>query len=147
MPDNSVTLIPHLCCRNAPEAIAFYEKAFGAEAICVLNDPDGKVMHSALNLGGAVVYLVEEYPECGGKSPQALGGTPVSLHLQVADCDAFFQRAVDAGCEVKMPLQEMFWGDRFGMVEDPFGHRWSIATTVRQVSMDDIKAQMCAVEA
>ena len=130
----TTTIIPHLTCRDAHAAIEFYKKAFGAEAPCVVETPDGRVMHAALAIGGASVYLVEE---CGGTSPQALGGSPVTMHMQVGDCDAVFARAVEAGCAVAMPLEDVFWGDRFGMVVDPFGHRWSIATTQRLVSPEE----------
>ena len=142
MSELTFKLIPHLACRNAAEAAKFYEKAFGAQVMCILNTPDGKVMHGAIKVGGNDIYLVDEFPDHGCVSPLALGNTPVTLHLQVDDCDAVFNRAVEAGCTVKMPLQEMFWGDRYGHITDPYGHNWSIATTVKQVSMDDIQAAM-----
>ncbi|MEZ0325189.1 MAG: VOC family protein [Fimbriimonas sp.] len=142
MQTNQTTLIPHLACRNAIDAVEFYQTAFGAEALCVLQTPDGRLMHGALKIGGSSLYLVDEFPECGGTSPQALGGSPVTMHLQVSDCDAVFQRAVEAGCEVVMPVDEMFWGDRYGMVTDPFGHKWSIATTVREVSPEEMAKAM-----
>jgi PhnB protein len=135
-------LIPHIICQNAAEAVEFYKKAFGAEPLGVFTMPDGKVMHGAINIDGVTIYLVDEFPEMGAKSPKTLGGSPVTLHLQVADCDAVFQRAVDAGAEVRMPLQEMFWGDRYGQLTDPYGHTWSIATTVRQVGPDELQAAM-----
>lgn len=134
----TTTLTPHLCCRNAIEAVAFYQKAFGAEPVGVQQVPDGRVLHAALDIDGAVVYLVDVFPEHGGRSPLELGGSPVTLHLQVPDCDAVFGRAVEAGCRVIMPLEDMFWGDRYGMVADPYGHQWSVATTVRQVSPEEI---------
>jgi len=135
----TTTLTPYLCCRNAAEAIEFYRKAFGAEPMMTLRLPDGRIMHAALELNGAHFMLAEEFPEYGGSSPQALGGTPVALHLNVPDCDAVFQRAVDAGCQVRMPLQDMFWGDRYGLVVDPYGHQWSIATHQRQVSVEEMQ--------
>jgi len=135
-------LIPHIACKNAMEAIEFYKKAFGAEAPCVITSPDGRVMHAGLYIDGAPIYVVDEFPEHGGKSPQTLGGTPVTLHLQVADCDSVYKRAVEAGCHVAMPLQDMFWGDRYGLVVDPYGHQWSIATTIRQVEMEEVQAAM-----
>ena len=139
MPDSTTTLIPHLTCRNAYAAIEFYGKAFGAETLGVMPDPQGRVMHAALNIRGATIYLVEEMPEHGGTSPQALGGSPIRLHLQVPDCDAVFNRAVGAGCEVQMPLEDMFWGDRYGMLLDPYGHKWSVATTVRRLSPEEMQ--------
>ncbi len=136
------TLIPHISCRNAVEAVEFYKKAFGAEIPMQMNTPDGRVMHASVVIDGATLYLCDEFPEHGGKSPQMLGGSPVTLHLQVADCDAVFGRAVEAGCEVVMPLGDMFWGDRYGLVRDPFGHSWSIATTVREMSPEQMAAAM-----
>ena len=132
------TVTPHLSCRNAAEAVEFYQKAFGAEPHMTLPTPDGRLMHAQMTIDGAPFFLVDEFPEFGGQSPQSLGGSPVTIHLAVPDCDAVFQRAVDAGCEVKMPLADMFWGDRYGIVEDPYGHKWSIATTQRQVSREEI---------
>lgn len=142
MSETTTTLIPHLCCRNASEAVEFYQKAFGAEVLGVHNLPDGRVMHGALSINGAVFYLCDEFPEHGSRSPLSLGDTPINLHLQVQDCDAVFQRAVEAGCEVSMPLADMFWGDRYGIVSDPFGHKWSVATTVRQVSPEEMQQVM-----
>ncbi|MBC8102031.1 MAG: hypothetical protein H7Z41_05525 [Cytophagales bacterium] len=92
-------------------------------------------------LGDFDLFLADEFPEHGGKSSRALGGSPVTLHLQVTDCDAVFQNAVTAGCQVVMPLKEMFWGDRYGLAADPYGHKWSIATTVRQVSPEEMGRQ------
>lgn len=138
----TTTLIPHIACRNANEAIEFYQKAFGAEPMGVHRVPDGRVMHAALSVDGAIFFLTEEMPEYGCVSPLGLGNTPVTLHLQVSDCDAVFQRAVDAGCQVVMPLEDQFWGDRYGLVADPYGHKWSIATTVRQVSPEELEQAM-----
>jgi uncharacterized glyoxalase superfamily protein PhnB len=142
MQNNQTTLIPHLACRNAAEAVEFYKKAFGAEAPCVMQLPDGRLMHAAVSIRGATFYLADEFPECGGKSPQSLGGSPVSLHLQVPDCEEVFARAVEAGCTVTMPLADMFWGDRYGMVTDPYGHNWSIATTVKELSPEEMQKAM-----
>ncbi|HSI36739.1 MAG: VOC family protein [Phycisphaerae bacterium] len=136
----SVTVTPHIACRDAAKALEFYQKAFGAEVLCAHKMPDGKIMHSAINIRGATVFVVDEFPDCGGKSPQALGGTPVTLHLQVPDVDATFKRAVDAGATVRMPVADMFWGDRYGIVIDPFGHQWSVATTIRKVSAEELQA-------
>jgi PhnB protein len=122
------SLSPHLVCRDAVKAIAFYKAAFGAKELIVLPAPDGKIMHACLAINGSSVMLVDENVGCGAPSPLHLGGTPVTLHLVVDDADAAAQRAVDAGAAVVMPVADQFWGDRYGMVEDPFGHRWSIAT-------------------
>jgi uncharacterized glyoxalase superfamily protein PhnB len=97
-------------------------------------------MHSALSFEGAMVFVCDEFPEHGGTSPQALGGSPVTIHLQVSDADAIFNQAVAAGCTVKMPLADMFWGDRYGCVSDPYGHQWSVGTTIREVPPEELKA-------
>ena len=141
-PTKETALIPHLTCHNAAEAVEFYGKAFGAEPISVLRMPDGQVMHAALQVGGAIFYLVDEFPDYGRLGPKGLGGSSVTLHLQVADCDAVFARAIDAGCEPRMPLEDMFWGDRYGMVIDPYGHLWSMATTLRRVSPEEMQQAM-----
>lgn len=140
MSETKTTLTPHIACRNAAEAAEFYQKAFGAQLLGLHKTPDGKVMHGALSIDGATFFLVDEFPDYNAHSPQGLGGSPVTLHLQVADCDAVFQRAVDAGCTVRMPLEDQFWGDRYGLVVDPYGHNWSIATKVRDVSPEELQA-------
>ena len=139
MAEATTTLTPHICCRNASEAAEFYQKAFGAEVLRMQRTPDGRVLHGALSIDGAQFFIVDEFPEYGGKSPQSLGGSPMTLHLHVPDCDAVFNRAVEAGCEVRMPLEDQFWGDRYGIVADPYGHKWSIATTVRQVTPEEMQ--------
>ena len=140
-------LTPHIACRNASESVEFYQKAFGATAVSVHKLPDGRVMHAEMNIDGARFFLVDEFPEHGGQTPQSLGGSPVTLSLHVPDSDALFGRAVAAGCQVRMPLQDMFWGDRYGLVSDPYGHLWSIATTIRQVSPDELQAAMASMAA
>ena len=144
MPEATTTLIPYIVCRSASEAVAFYEKAFGAETAAIHRLLDGRIVHAALNIRGAVFFLMDAFPEHGSGSPLELGGSPVTLHLQVPDCDAVFGRAVEAGCAVGMPLEDMFWGDRYGMVTDPYGHKWGIATTVRQVSTEEINEALAA---
>ena len=141
------TITPHLTCRDAKAAVDFYKKAFGAEAPCVITLPNGQIMHAEILIDGAAVYLVEENEECGGMSPQSLGGSPVTMHLKVADCDAIFARAVESGCTPVMPLEDMFWGDRFGVLVDPFGHKWAVATPKRLVSPDEIQRAMAGMAA
>ena len=141
------TLIPHLTCRNASEGVEFYQKALGAEVLGVFKSPDGRVMNAALQIDGVTFYLMDEMPEHGALSPLALGGASVSLYLRVSDCDTLFARAVAAGCTVKTPLQDMFWGDRYSLVEDPYGHRWEIATTIRKVSDRELKEVLSAMKA
>lgn len=135
-------LIPHLVCDPCADAIEFYKKAFGAEEIDRLPAPDGKrIMHAALQIGGRRLFLADDFPEyCGGKSqsPKGLGGTPVTIHRYVEDCDAAMRRAQQAGATVKMPATNMFWGDRYGVVIDPFGHTWSFATHLSDPTPEQI---------
>jgi PhnB protein len=126
-------LSPHLVCANAAEAIDFYKKAFGATELMRLPGPDGKLMHACVSINGSSVMLVDEYAGMGIKSPATLDGTPVTMHLIVDDADAFAERAVAAGATLAMPVADMFWGDRYGVLRDPFGHRWSVATPKRPV--------------
>lgn len=139
-------LIPHLVCESCSEAIAFYSKAFGAEEISRAPAPDGsRIMHAAMRIGKNVFFLNDDFPEfCGGQSqsPKALGGTPVTIHRYVPDCDAAIKRAQDAGAMVIMPAMDMFWGDRYGMVQDPFGHKWSIATHVKDLTPEEVMKGM-----
>jgi PhnB protein len=143
----TTSLVPHLCARNAAEAVDFYRNAFGAEVLGAFSTPDGKLMHGALKINGAQFFLTEENPGCSGLGPLALGGSPVTLHLHVPDADAVFQRAVEAGCKVGMPLQDMFWGDRYGLVIDPYGHKWAIATTIKKVQPEELHAAVASMGA
>jgi PhnB protein len=136
------TVTPHLVCANATGAIEFYKKAFGAEEKVRMPGPDGKLMHAMLQFGDSNIMLVDENPEWGMRGPKLLGGAAVTIHLQVPDCDALYARAVDAGATAKMPLTDMFWGDRYGQVEDPYGHSWSIATHKRDLTPEQIKQGM-----
>ncbi|EFV13754.1 VOC family protein [Segniliparus rugosus] len=144
-PVTEPAVIPHLVVSDSKAAISFYEKAFGAESLGVVATPDGKVMHAAVSINGARIFLNDDFPEfCEGKqsTPLALGGSPVTIHLYVPDADAAFARAVEAGAEVAMPLEDQFWGDRYGVVKDPFGHQWSIAHHVREVSPEALAEAM-----
>jgi uncharacterized glyoxalase superfamily protein PhnB len=142
------TVTPHLTCDGAAAAIEFYKKAFGAEEIARIPSPDGKrIMHAAIRIDGRPVYLVDDFPEyCGGKSETAvsLGGSPVTLHRFVADCDAAFRRAVEAGATAAMPPQDMFWGDRYGLLVDPYGHKWSLATHQKDLTPEQMRENMDA---
>lgn len=138
VPEGMHSLTPHLICRGAAEALDFYARAFGAVELVRLPGPDGRLMHATLRIGDANLMLVDEMPEWGALGPLALGGTPVTLHLYVDDVDASFQRAVAAGATPKVPPADMFWGDRYGQVIDPYGHRWSIATHVRDVTPEQM---------
>ena len=135
-------LAPHLVCDDAAGAIDFYKAAFGAEEMIRLPAPDGKLMHAAVTINGSMVMLVDENIGCGMHSPKSLGGSPVSIHLTVPDVDAAVDRAILAGATVTMPVDDMFWGDRYGVIQDPFGHNWSIATPLGNapLSEDELKA-------
>jgi len=130
IPEGFRTVTPHLAVRNGSEAIEFYKRAFGAEEVMRMPAPDGKsIMHAALRIGDCMIMLNDECPEQGGAAaPATVGGTTVTIHLYVPQVDDSFRRAVDAGATAVMPPTDMFWGDRYGMVADPFGHHWSIAT-------------------
>jgi len=134
------SITPHLICAGAADAIEFYKKAFGAEEMMRLPGPNGRLMHGSVRIGDSMVMLVDEAPEWGTLGPNALKGSPVIIHLMVDDVDAIFAQAVDAGATVKMPVADMFWGDRYGLVVDPFGHVWSIATHMRDMTPDEIAA-------
>jgi PhnB protein len=139
IPDGLTTITPHLVVREAVKAIDFYKRAFGAEEVSRVATPDGKsIMHADLKIGNAHIFLVDEMPGMECRGPQSLGGTPVTIHMYVPDVDKAFERAVAAGAEVRMPVADMFWGDRYGIVADPFGHSWSIATHKEDVSVEEI---------
>jgi PhnB protein len=128
VPPEMHSVTPHLVCAGAGAAVDFYVKAFGAHEVARLPGPDGKIMHAEIKIGDSHVMLADEFPQCGSMSPKTLKGTPVTIHLYVKDADAVIQQAVAAGATVVMPAQDMFWGDRYGIVQDPFGHQWSVAT-------------------
>jgi len=128
IPDGMHTVTPHLVCAGAADAIAFYQKAFGAVELSRLPGPEGKLMHASIRIGDSVVMLTDEVPRWGSLGPKSLNGSPVVIHLYVEDADAVFNRAVAAGCKVTMPLMDAFWGDRYGKLLDPFGQEWSIGT-------------------
>lgn len=138
--------IAHLVCDPCGEAIDFYSKAFGAEEMQRIPAPDGKkVMHACMKLEQGYIFLVDDFPEfCGGKSqsPKALGGTPVTIHRYVDNCDQSFKQAIDAGATSLMEPEDTFWGDRYAVITDPFGHKWSMAHHVRDVNEDALKAAM-----
>lgn len=140
VPAGMHTITPHLVCAGAADAIEFYRAALGAEPVSRLDTPDGKVMNASLRIGDSMIMLVDEMPDWNCLGPKARGGSAVTIHLQVADADALYERAVKAGATAVMPVQEMFWGDRYGMVEDPFGHAWSFGTRVRDLTPEQIRA-------
>jgi PhnB protein len=145
IPDGMHTVTPHLICTNAAAAIEFYKKAFNATETSRLPGPGGRLMHASLRIGDSAVMLVDEMPEHGALSPKSLKGSPVAIHLYVEDADAVAAQAVAAGAKTIMPVTDMFWGDRYGQLEDPFGHRWSVATHVRDVTPAELEQVMRAM--
>jgi uncharacterized glyoxalase superfamily protein PhnB len=142
IPQGMHTVTPHLICAGASEAIEFYKKAFGAVELSRMPGSDGKLMHASIRIGDSVIMLNEENADWGAFGPKALKGSPVTIHLYVENADAVFEQAVRAGAKVTMPLDDMFWGDRYGKVEDPSGHHWSIGTHVRDVTPDEMQKAM-----
>jgi PhnB protein len=143
IPEGMHTVTPHLICAGAADAIDFYKRAFGAIELTRMPADSGKLLHASLRIGDSIVMLSDEFPDFGGFGPNSLKGTPVTIHLQVEDADAFAARAVTAGATIKIPVAEMFWGDRYGQLEDPFGHRWSVGTHVRDVTPEEMRQSMC----
>lgn len=133
------TVTPSIIVRDAPRAIEFYQRAFGAEELDRMTDPNGTVMHAEIRIGDSIIMLGEENEQWGALSPLSTKGTPGSLHIYVADADAAFARAVDAGATVRLPLDDAFWGDRYGRLVDPFGHEWAIATRVKDLSPEEMR--------
>ncbi|HSC97474.1 MAG TPA: VOC family protein [Casimicrobiaceae bacterium] len=142
IPDGMHSLTPHLVCAGAADAMAFYKKAFNAVETARMPGPDGKLMHGAVRIGDSTLMLVDENVQCGMLGPKALKGSPVTIHLYVDDADATMAQAAAAGAKVTMPVAEMFWGDRYGVLEDPYGHRWSVATHVRDLTSEEIQRGM-----
>ena len=142
IPEGMHSVTPHLVCAGAANAIEFYKQAFGAVEGGRLPGSDGRLMHAMIRIGGSAVMLVDEMPEWGALGPKALKGSSVTIHLYVDDVDAVVARAVKAGAKVTMPVAEQFWGDRYGKLEDPFGHHWSVATHVRDVTPEEMQRAM-----
>jgi PhnB protein len=145
IPDGYHGATPYLCCKDAAGAIAFYKKAFGATELMRLADPTGRIGHAEVKIGGAVIMLSDEHPEIGVRSPQSLGGTPVGIHLYVEDVDALSNQAVAAGAKLVRPVADQFYGDRSGTLEDPFGHRWYVATHIEDVSSEELGKRYAAM--
>lgn len=141
IPDGYHTLTPYLVVRGADRALEFYKKAFGAKERMRMPGPDGKaIMHAEMEIGDSVFMIGEECPEMGARAPQSVGGTSISVHMYTQDVDAAFAKAIKAGAKSLAPVTEMFWGDRFGKIEDPFGHMWSIATHVKDPTPEEMAA-------
>jgi PhnB protein len=135
-------ITPHLVIKGASEAIEFYKKAFGAVENSRMPGPGGKLMHAQITIGDSPLMLVDEMPDWNCLGPKALKGSPVTIHLYVTDADATYAKAIAAGATAKMPPQDMFWGDRYGQVTDPFGHEWSIATHQRDLTPEQMMEGM-----
>ena len=138
IPEGFHTATPHLVVSDAAAAIEFYQKAFGAEEVSRMPGPEGKIMHAAIRIGDSPVMLNDEFPDMGTLGPKAIGGSAVTIHLYVKDADAVWDSATKAGAKVVVPIDDMFWGDRYGVIEDPFGHRWSIATHTQDLTPEQV---------
>ena len=141
VPPGFHTLTPHLVVRNAEQALEFYKNAFGAEVLHVAHMPDGKVMHASLRIGDSMLMLNDELPDYGTLSPLSTGGSAVTIHIYTENVDAAFNRALSAGAQVKMPLADQFWGDRYGVVADPFGHKWSLGAHIKDMSPEEMQRE------
>jgi uncharacterized glyoxalase superfamily protein PhnB len=139
IPAGMHSVTPHLICAGAADAIEFYKNAFGAIELTRLPAQSGKLLHASIRIGDSTVMLSDEFPAMGGLGPKSLNGSPVTIHLCVEDVDALAARAVAAGAKITMPVADMFWGDRYGQLEDPFGHRWSVSTHVRDVTPEEVQ--------
>lgn len=133
------TVTPAIVVRNAPDAIEFYKRAFGAEEVSRMEGPGGSILHAEIRFGDSVVMLGEEHEQWGTKSPLSTNGNHSSLHLYVDNADAAFDRAIKAGASVSYPLEDAFWGDRYGKVRDPFGHEWGIAHRVKEMTPEEMQ--------
>jgi uncharacterized glyoxalase superfamily protein PhnB len=145
IPHGYHTLTPYMTVRDAARAIVFYKQAFGAVEKGVMKAPDGKIMHAELVIGDSIVMLADEFPQYGSLSPLSTGGSGMGLHIYVEDVDSAFDRAVNAGAKVEMPVSDMFWGDRYGKLADPYGHKWSIATHKADLTAEEMERGMKAM--
>jgi PhnB protein len=146
IPEGMHSLTPHLICAGAADAIKFYTEAFGAIEQFRLPGPEGKLMHACVKIGDSMLMLVDEMAGCSMLGPKSLKGSPVAIHLYVTNVDAVVAQAEAAGARVTMPAADMFWGDRFTQLEDPFGHRWSVATHQRDVPMEEMQQAVRAMQ-
>jgi PhnB protein len=144
IPEGYHTATAYLVVNGAANAIEFYKKAFGATEVMRFAQPDGKIGHAEIKIGDSRIMLADEYPEMGYRSPQAFGGSPVSIHLYVEDADALANQAVAAGAKVQRPVKDQFYGDRSGTFEDPFGHVWHISTHKEDLSLEEMQKRAAA---
>jgi PhnB protein len=144
IPDNYPQVLPYLCVDGAGAAIEFYCNVFGAVERMRMAEPDGRIGHAELEFGAAVIMLADEFPDLGIRAPKSIGGTPVTINVYVENVDEVFARAIDAGATALRPVTDQFYGDRTGQFEDPFGHRWSVATHVEDVAPEDMAERAAA---
>jgi len=142
IPEGYRTATPYLVVHDAAKAIDFYKRAFDAKEIMRMEGPPGKIGHAEIRIGDSIVMLADEMPQMAAKAPQTLGGTTGGIFLYVTDVDAVYQNAIGAGAKAGTPPADMFWGDRFGQLTDPFGHSWSIATHKEDVAREDMKRRV-----
>jgi PhnB protein len=145
IPDGYHTVTPYLTIRGAAAAIEFYKRAFGATEIMRITDANGKVGHAEIRMGDSPIMLSEEMPEMGVRSPESIGGSPVTIHLYVEDVDALVNQAVAAGAKLLRPVEDQFYGDRGGKLADPYGHVWWVATHIEDVSPEEIRKRAAAM--
>ena len=138
-PKGFSSVTPHLVIKDCAKAIDFYKKALGAKELYRSLMPNGRVMHAMIQIGNSFVMMADEFPDMGSVGPTTLGGTSTSLHIYTEDADALYKQAIDAGATPIMPIADMFWGDRYGQIKDPFGHRWDIATHKKDVSPEEME--------
>jgi len=147
IPDGYPQITPYLAVAGAGDAIDFYTKVFGARERMRMSGPDGKIGHAELEIGNSLIMLADEFPDMGHRGPKTVGGTPVTINVYVEDVDDVFERAVEAGAKELRPVENQFYGDRSGQFEDPFGHRWSVATHVEDVPADEMEKRAAAMSA
>jgi uncharacterized glyoxalase superfamily protein PhnB len=146
VPEGHHTVTPHLIVRDGAQMIEFYKQAFGAKEIRRSVAPDGKsILHADLQIGDSRIFLNDEFPEMGACAPSGTSGVPVHIHLYVEDVDSLYERALSAGAKVVMPLADQFWGDRYGVVEDPSGHKWALASHVQDMTPEQMKQAAAAI--
>ncbi len=145
IPDNYPQVMPYLIVDGAGKAIEFYRTVFGASERMRMDGPGGRVGHAELQLGKAVIMLADEHPEMGIEGPRSVGGTPVTIHVYVEDADATFARAVEGGAKSLRPVEDRFYGDRSGQFEDPYGHRWNVASHVEDLSKEEMQRRAAEI--
>lgn len=146
IPENYHAVTPYLIVNGAAQAIDFYKNVFGAQELMRVPGPNGKVGHAELKIGDSIIMLADEHPEMDAHSPQSVGGTPVSLMIYVEDVDHVFKKALAAGAKESRPVKDQFYGDRSGILTDPFGHKWSVATHIEDVSPEEMQRRMAALK-